>query len=85
MGHTVRIESPFPPYFVDCYIKELHLGFEADGKPFHNPRKDRERDNELLHAYDLRVLHLTEDELKTKAGKDEARKKIEEFIEKYGH
>lgn len=85
MGHTVRIESPFGPYFIDCYIKELHLGFEADGKPFHSKMKDRKRDSDLLDNYGLRILHISEDYLKSKKGKDVAREMIEEFVGEYGN
>ena len=85
MGFTVRIETPFPPYFVDCYIQELHLAFEADGKPWHSRKKDALRDENLMKKYNLPVLHLTENELKTKKAMKKSIQKISEFIDEHGN
>ena len=60
-------EKSVPPYSLDCYVAELHLGFEADGGIYHSgPRKrakDRERDWDILNQYGIHVLRLTDREL----------------------
>lgn len=44
LGLEVMDEFPVGRYVIDCYVPEVHLGFEHDGKDFHTSPKRRERD-----------------------------------------
>ncbi len=59
MGFDVEEEVSFPPYIVDCYIRNLHVALEADG-PTHVAEKDAKRDTVLLATYALPVIHLSQ-------------------------
>ena len=54
---TVEIETPFPPYSVDCYLPDLHVAVEADG-PMHSAMRDQVRDDTLMAVYALPVLRI---------------------------
>lgn len=54
-------------FSLDCYVRELHLGFEADGPYHRRMRSDRARDVTrdawiMAHA-GVPVLRLTDEEL----------------------
>lgn len=49
VGYYVEEERQFGPYLVDCYVSELHAGFEADGEMFHRTKGQRARDAERDH------------------------------------
>ncbi len=57
MGFDVEEETSFPPYYVDCYIREIHVALEADG-PTHTEKKDYKRDIILLAQYALPVIRV---------------------------
>ena len=58
-GFTVEVEVNFPPKWVDCYLPDYHVAFEADG-PQHSREKDLDRDAYLMAEYALPVYHVTE-------------------------
>ncbi len=49
VGYYVEDERQFGPYLIDCYVSELHAGFEADGELFHRTKGQRARDAERDH------------------------------------
>lgn len=53
-GIGTELEAFFPPFSVDIYISEWHVGVEVDG-PYHKIRKkrDKERDKILFEEYGL--------------------------------
>ena len=61
-GFTVEVEVSFPPRWVDCYLPDHHVAFEADG-PSHSREKDLTRDAHLMAYYALPVYHLTSEQL----------------------
>lgn len=67
LGFDVEDELSVPPYSLDCYVRELHLGFEADGALYHSgPRKkqrDAQRDRDILNQYGIPILRLRDNEL----------------------
>ena len=79
MSIMYESEYPFPPYSVDIYLGEWHLGVEVDG-PAHSPAKDARRDDVLREKYFLPVMHLKTSEALTVA---EIMEQIEEFIKQY--
>jgi len=83
MGFTVYIESHFDPYYIDCYLRELHLGFEADGDIWHSKIKDRKRDTYLLEEYDLPILRFSEKLLLAKKNEFIIKHQVMLFIEEY--
>ena len=63
LGFTVDVEVSFPPKWVDCYLPDYHVAFEADG-PHHSRAKDEDRDAYLMSTYALPVYHLRYSTLK---------------------
>ena len=61
-GLGIILEEDFPPYIVDIYIPDLHLGIELDG-PFHMKKKDRNRDEYLRVEYNLPIWRFTNKEI----------------------
>jgi len=61
LGLAVEIEVQVGPYRVDCYVRELHLAFEADG-PLHDApaarRHDQVRDAWLRRTAALPVIRV---------------------------
>jgi very-short-patch-repair endonuclease len=70
-------EKPFPPYSVDIYLPEWHLGIEADG-PYHSKNKDKGRDTWLNERFGLILLRI---DVKIWHNKRYIQDKIIEFIE----
>jgi very-short-patch-repair endonuclease len=63
---SVIIEAPFGRYRVDIYLPPpYHLGIEVDGVYWHRNRDSRLRDDYLLEAFGLPIVHLSEADLKT--------------------
>ena len=58
----IVIEGEFPPYWVDCYLPDYHVAFEADG-PSHSQIKDKNRDDVLMINYALPVFRISSEDL----------------------
>ena len=58
----IVVEGEFPPYWVDCYLPDYHVAFEADG-PSHSQIKDRNRDDTLMINYALPVFRISSEDL----------------------
>jgi len=52
------VEVDFPPYKIDIYIPDAHIGVEVDG-PHHSEKKDKKRDKYLMDTYNLPIIRLT--------------------------
>lgn len=70
-------EEQFPPYTVDIYLPEWHLGIEIDG-PLHSKSKDAVRDEYLEKYYYLPILRI---DAKLWIKEADIVKKITRFIE----
>lgn len=70
-------EYSFPPYSVDIYLNEWHIGIEIDG-PTHSTKKDRMRDDVLREHYFLPIMRMP-----TNLRVDEILRKVEDFITKW--
>ena len=57
IGFYVEDEVAVGPYHVDCYVRELHLAFEADG-PHHSQKRDVARDAMILTRWALPTCRL---------------------------
>ena len=61
-GFGSSLEEDFPPYVVDIYISDLHLGIELDG-PHHFKKRDQKRDEELFRDYGLVIWRYSNKEI----------------------
>ena len=61
-GFGTTLEEDFPPYVVDVYIPDLHLGIELDG-PHHFRKRDAIRDENLLSEYSLEIWRFNNTEI----------------------
>ena len=61
-GFGSSFEEDFPPYVVDIYISDLHLGIELDG-PHHFKKRDQKRDEELFRDYGLVIWRYSNKEI----------------------
>jgi len=61
-GFGTTLEEDFPPYVVDVYIPDLHLGVELDG-PHHFRKRDAIRDEKLLSEYSLEIWRFNNTEI----------------------
>ena len=61
-GFGSSLEEEFPPFVVDIYISELHLGLELDG-PFHLKKSDKKRDSYLQSEYNLPIWRFLNKEI----------------------
>ena len=57
-GLGVMEEIPLPPYTVDIYLPDFHVGIEVDGEDFHNKKQDEKRDKILLADYKLPIYRI---------------------------
>lgn len=57
LGINYLSEEHFPPYTVDIYLTEWHLGLEIDG-PFHSKAKDETRDKFIEAYFGLPILRF---------------------------
>ena len=74
------INAEFDRFKIDCYVPEINLGFEANGKLFHGfKKKDDKRDKYLFIMHGIRILRIPEKMLNAKQA-DKVRKKVLEFI-----
>ncbi len=60
MGFYVEDSVQVDAYELDCYVRELHLGFEADGPTHsgHRQVKDAQRDARILEAFGIEILRV---------------------------
>ena len=61
-GFGTSLEEDFPPYVVDVYVPDLHLGIELDG-PHHFRKRDAIRDAKLLSEYSLEIWRFNNTEI----------------------
>lgn len=84
MGFEVTDEWEVGRYSIDCYVPELGLGFEADGKLWHRTkaqqRRDRERDTWILDNAGIHILRVSEAILGDRVACEQL---IETFIEEH--
>lgn len=78
IGLSYLSEKDFPPYIVDIYLPEWHIGIEIDG-PFHSKNKDKVRDKYLMIHYGLPVIRFGLPEITFK----NLEPKITAFIEEH--
>lgn len=85
-GFWVQDELSVGKYSVDCYVHELHLGFEADGGTHRgrsSSRKDAARDLWILENAGIPLLRVTDVELGTEASREAAYAKVLAFIDEH--
>ena len=86
LGFDVEDEVQVGPYFLDCFVRELWLGFEADGTAYHRGKKylrDLERDDWILQKAGIPVLRVRDYDLK-RSSDPETVQIIEGFVNQYG-
>lgn len=68
-GFAFEEQAQRGAYYVDAWVPEHRLIFEADGAYWHqNSAKERARDAYLLRGGAVAVIHLTEDDLQSFKG-----------------
>ena len=86
LGYYVEDEATVGRYSLDCYVRELHLGFEADGLIYHKTKRQLEqntkRDAWILVNAGIPILRIPESRLKT-ASNPELLECIELFTNLY--
>lgn len=86
MGFDVEDEVRVGRYSLDCYVREVHCGFECDGKRYHagiaKGKRDRERDEWIFDNAGIPILRIQADALQWRMW-EELKPQIEEFIERY--
>jgi very-short-patch-repair endonuclease len=80
LGFKVVDNADFEPYKIDCYVDELHLGFEADGIGYHWKRRDAKRDAFILENYRVKILRITDKDLLNKKMQEDVKNRILEFV-----
>lgn len=64
LGWYVEDEVRVGPYSLDCYVRETHLGYEADGARWHSTRaqqrRDAQRDGWILDRAGIHVCRVEE-------------------------
>lgn len=67
MGFIVEDEVRVGKYSLDCYVRELHMGFEADGKRVHagvhKQAKDKARDEWIWENAGIPIMRIQHDAL----------------------
>lgn len=70
MGFEVIDEQQVGRFSLDCYVPEVHCGFECDGKRFHagvkKSRRDRDRDEWIFDNAGIPILRIQADALQWK-------------------
>jgi len=79
-GFQVVKEAIFAPYFIDCYVPEVHIGWEADCKLWHSKKKDAKRDKYLFEKYHLPIKRFSDTVLLNKSMLDEIKSEIIDFM-----
>ena len=84
LGFDAEWQVKVGKYILDLYVREFHLGFEADG-PQHlaawHRRRDEERDHWLENTMGIPVFRASENDLENNP--DLVEEYIESFIELY--
>ncbi len=62
---TVIPEARIGRHIIDVLLGDEWIAFEADGKYWHDPKKDLKRDNELQEKFQLPVVRISEEEIAT--------------------
>lgn len=87
MDYVVEDEHSAPPYSIDCYLPEVNVGVEYDGKPFHSggvkQAKDSLRDRTILEEYGIPIIRTSAIDLQVK-NLDSTREALRLFIEEHG-
>lgn len=81
MGFAVADEVEVGDYILDCYVREVHLGFEYDGPLHDRPKQkkhDKNRDEWLNNEAGIPVFRVNEVQLKDK---EQLQLDIVDFIE----
>lgn len=87
IGFYVTEELPVGKYFLDCYLKDGHLGFEADG-PTHSRmksaiKKDAARDAWILENAGIPIMRITADALMKKSMEANVIASIQSFMDEW--
>lgn len=86
-GFWVQDELQVGKYRIDCYLQEVHLGFEADGRLHHTrtaKMRDRARDEWILDNSGIIIMRLTDRDLTTESDRERSYARILSFIERHG-
>ena len=83
LGFDVEDEVAVGTYSLDCYVRELHVGFEADG-PLHLGRAQRRHDEDRdtwIHVHaGIPVMRVSGPSLRDQ---DATRERIIDFLEDF--
>ena len=86
VGFAVEVEVEVGPYSLDCYVREVHLGFEADG-PLHRGgrqrRHDAGRDAWILEHAGIPIMRVFDRALATIEGRERLRDSIIDFVDDF--
>lgn len=86
MGFEVEDEVPVGKYRLDCFVRELWLAFECDGKRIHagvtKQKKDAARDEWVFENAGIPVMRIEADLLQFTMWED-LKPEIVAFIEEY--
>ena len=86
LGFYVEDEAPFGPYSLDCYVRELNMAFEFDGKHHERPKQrahDRKRDLYLMSTHGIPVFRVTQKDIQSKMAIEDLKKRILESIKEF--
>lgn len=65
MGFEVEDEVRVGKYSLDCYVREVHCGFECDGKRYHagiaKGKRDRSRDEWIFNNAGIPIMRIQAD------------------------
>lgn len=86
MGFDVEDEVKVGKYSLDCYIRQLHMGFECDGKRVHagvkKQQKDRARDRWIMEHAGIPIMRIQADALQWQLW-EQLKPLITDFIEEH--
>lgn len=88
MGFEVEDEAAVGKYRLDCFVRDLWIGFECDGKRIHagvaKQKKDGARDEWVFENAGIPIMRIQSDALAFPMW-EELKPLIIEFVEKYGY
>ena len=86
MGFSVEDELSVGKYSLDCYVREVHCGFECDGKRYHaglkKQSRDRDRDRWVFENAGIPILRIQADALQWRLWED-LKPQIIMFIDRF--